>query len=129
MRTFDPQVSDSMNKHRTRRRMHLLAAAPALVALMAAPAAVGAADAQMTLGKQLFIQTAVPACALCHTLKDAATTGAVGPDLDDLKPDAARVAAALRNGIGSMPSFKDSLTEEQILAVARYVAVASGAAK
>ena len=114
-----------MNKHR---RLHWLAA-PAVAALMAAAATAGAADSQMTLGTQLFIQTAVPACALCHTLKDAATTGSVGPDLDDLKPDAARVAAALRNGIGSMPSFKDSLSEEQILAVARYVAGASGAAK
>src|SRR5262249_22103200 len=32
-------------------------------------------------GKQVFTQS----CGGCHTLKDAATTGTVGPDLDQLK--------------------------------------------
>lgn len=90
-------------------------------------AAVMAADAEMELGKRLFTQSAVPACALCHTLEDAGALGAVGPVLDEIKPDAARVAKALRNGLGNMPAFK-TLTEVEIKALARYVSTASGAA-
>ena len=56
--------------------------------------------AQMTLDKQLFAAGAVPACAICHTLKDAGAEGAIGPVLDELQPDAARVAKALRAGLG-----------------------------
>ena len=47
-------------------------------------------DAQLALGKKLFM-TATPACAVCHTLKDAGSEGAVGPVLDEIKPNAARV--------------------------------------
>ncbi len=85
--------------------------------------------AQRALGKQLFMSGAVPACAVCHTLADAGAEGAIGPVLDDLKPDAARVATALRSGLGAMPSYADSLTPEQIEAIARYVAFATGGAK
>lgn len=91
----------------------------------------GAADdaAQRALGKKLFTEAAVPACALCHTLKDAGAEGAVGPVLDEIKPDAARVAKALRDGLGQMPSYKGRLTEEQIAALASYVSKASGGAQ
>ena len=100
--------------------------------VVAAAAPVGAADddaALLALGKTLFTVGAVPPCATCHTLKDAATTGAVGPVLDELQPDADRVVAALRNGIGAMPSYRTSLSDEQMRALARYVAKASGAAR
>jgi len=96
-----------------------------LVVIAAAPAA-AADDVQ---GRKLFTETAVPACAVCHTLAAAGATGAVGPPLDELKPDAARVATALRNGVGSMPSYKATLSEQQIELLARYVARASGAQK
>ena len=95
-----------------------------LLALAAAP--VLAAGDDLAVGKALFVNGAVPACAVCHTLKDAGTTGEVGPVLDELKPSADRVAAALRNGVGLMPSYKDSLTDTQIRAIARYVASVSG---
>jgi cytochrome c6 len=102
----------------------------ALIALgVAAPAAAADDAAQLALGKKLFTGGASPACAICHTLKDAGTEGAIGPVLDELKPDANRVAAALRNGLGSMPSYRASLSDEQIAALARYVSVAAGAAK
>ncbi|TMH08020.1 MAG: cytochrome c [Betaproteobacteria bacterium] len=87
------------------------------------------ADDELALGRKLFLQQATPACALCHTLKDAGSEGAVGPVLDELKPDAARVANALRNGLGNMPSYKATLSEAQIQAIAAYVATASGAAR
>ena len=93
------------------------------------PAAAADDIAQLELGRKLFTQLAVPACALCHTLKDAKAEGAVGPVLDELRPDAARVATALLNGLGQMPSYKTSLTEAQIQAISSYVAKASGATK
>lgn len=86
-------------------------------------------DATLAAGKALFVGGATPPCALCHTLKDAGTTGAIGPPLDELQPDADRVATALRNGIGAMPSFKATLREDQIQALARYVSKASGGAR
>ncbi len=96
---------------------------------LACVTAFAATDAdQMALGKKLFT-TSVPACAICHTLKDAGAEGAVGPVLDELKPNAARVSKALRDGIGAMPSFKATLTEAQIAALAHYVSRASGGEK
>lgn len=86
--------------------------------MLLAAVAAGAAQAEEE-GRKLF--TAVtPACALCHTLKDAGASGSVGPSLDELKPDRARVAQALKNGIGQMPAFTQ-LTEAQVQALARYV--------
>ena len=105
-------------------------AAVSTAGLLAWPCLGLANDAQtLALGKQLFTQAAVPACALCHTLADAGSEGAVGPVLDDLKPDASRVARALRNGIGQMPSYANSLSAAQIEALAQYVARASGASR
>ena len=109
----------------------------ALAAWLAAFAGLGlpgsarsADDAQLlSQGKALFTGGAAPPCGLCHTLKDAGTSGAIGPPLDEIQPDAARVATALRNGIGAMPSYKATLKDEQIQAIARYVAKASGGAK
>ena len=77
--------------------------------------------------RRLFVNGAppLPACALCHAFKNAGATGQIGPDLDDLRPDADRVEKALRNGIGPMPSFK-TLTEAQIKGLAAYVAGAAG---
>lgn len=70
-------------------------------------------------GRKLFTGV-TPACAICHTLKDADATGTIGPSLDELKPDAARVAKALRTGVGQMPAFPQ-LSEEQVQALARYI--------
>lgn len=83
----------------------------------------------MTLGRQIFTEISDPQCAICHTLSDAGSSGAVGPDLDDLAPDALRVRAAVAQGVGVMPPYADLLTEEQIEAVSIYVsAVAGGSA-
>ena len=102
-------------------------AVPAL--LLASGLSAGGANAadeaaQMALGKKLF-SSITPACALCHTLKDAGAEGTIGPALNDLKPDAARVSKALHEGLGVMPSFKDMLTEAEIDALALYVSKAS----
>jgi len=114
-----------------KRSVHTAARGVALWALVVmVPPAMAADDAaQFQQGKVLFGQGAVPACALCHALKDAGAEGAVGPSLDELKPDAKRVATALRNGIGQMPSYNGKLSEAQIAALAAYVAKASGGSK
>jgi cytochrome c6 len=96
-----------------------------LAAALALCCGCGTGWAADEIGRQLFITGAQPACALCHTLKDAGAEGAIGPSLDELKPDAARVAKAVKNGIGQMPAFS-SLTDAQIEAIARYVAEAAG---
>jgi sulfite dehydrogenase len=100
-----------------------------LLSWLTRPASAADDAAALAAGKALFTGGATPPCALCHTLKDAGTTGAIGPPLDEIQPDAARVETALRNGIGAMPSYKATLKEDQILALARYVAKASGGAK
>lgn len=38
-------------------------------------------------------------------------------------------AAALRNGIGVMPSYRAALKEEQIAAIAKYVSTVTAAGK
>ena len=115
-------------KSRMPTRPLLMAALSTALAWVVTPAHASEAD-QLALGKKLFTQAAVPACAICHTLQDAGSQGAVGPVLDEIKPDAARVANALRNGLGNMPPYKASLSEEQIQALARYVSKASGGAQ
>ena len=75
-------------------------------------------------GKKIF-QESVPSCGSCHSLDDAGAVGMVGPNLNQLKPDAARVQRAVTNGVGAMPSFSESLTEEEILKLSKYVAQAT----
>lgn len=103
---------------------------PRLALLLAAAtlssAAAAADEAPLARGRALFSRQATPPCAACHTLRDAGSNGAVGPDLDELRPDAARVARALQQGLGNMPSFRASLGPDDIAAVARYVSEVAG---
>jgi cytochrome c6 len=78
---------------------------------------------QASSGKQVFDDAG---CANCHTLKAAGAGGRVGPDLDQLKPAADLVERQVTNGGGGMPSFKSSLSPDQIKAVADYVAANAG---
>jgi cytochrome c6 len=91
-------------------------AASAFALAVLAAAGARAADDE---GRRLFTSL-TPPCALCHTLKDAGATGAIGPSLDELKPDRERVLKALRTGIGQMPAF-GHLTAAQMEALASYV--------
>jgi DMSO/TMAO reductase YedYZ molybdopterin-dependent catalytic subunit/mono/diheme cytochrome c family protein len=76
-------------------------------------------------GRKVFTETAEPACGDCHAAREAGTTGNVGPDLDQLQADAARIEAAVTHGVGIMPSFEATLTPEQITDLARYVVEAT----
>jgi hypothetical protein len=74
-------------------------------------------------GKLIFTQT----CGTCHVLQDAGTSGAVGPSLDTLKPDKARVEAAIENGgagSGQMPA--GLLAGQEAEAVSEYVSSVAG---
>jgi cytochrome c6 len=87
-----------------------------------AQAASGGAG-QETDGKSIFASSG---CGSCHTLADADASGTIGPNLDQSKPSVQVAVERVTNGKGQMPSFKDDLTEEQIRAVAEYVAEAAG---
>lgn len=84
------------------------------------------AEARIELGRSVFTELAQPTCATCHALEDAGATSRVGPNLDELRPDMQRVVAAVTNGVGIMPAQENTLTEEQIQAVAYYVARVTG---
>jgi mono/diheme cytochrome c family protein len=70
-------------------------------------------------GKVIFTTTA--GCDNCHTLKAAGSSGNVGPNLDDAKPPYARIINRVTNGKSPMPSFKGTLSPEQIQDVAAFV--------
>jgi len=104
-------------------KIRCFAVAAGMAALQFGTAAV--AQDEVGAGKKLFNQTAVPACSVCHTLKDAGAVGEIGPNLDELKPDASRVEKAIRNGIGQMPAFTN-LSDEQVKLLSQYVAGVTG---
>jgi mono/diheme cytochrome c family protein len=76
-----------------------------------------------TDGKEIFTAAG---CGSCHTLRAAGTSGTVGPNLDEAGPTLELAIDRVTNGQGVMPSFKGQLTEEQIRAVAEYVASNAG---
>lgn len=94
----------------------------------AAPEAAPAVGERMALseagerGRAVFLEGMQPSCGSCHSLADAGSNGVIGPALDGMQPDAARVARAVREGVGVMPAMEGALTDAQIADVAAYVA-------
>jgi mono/diheme cytochrome c family protein len=76
-----------------------------------------------TDGKSIF---ASAGCGGCHTLAAAGSSGTVGPNLDEAKPDLDLAIDRITNGQGGMPAFKGQLSEAQIEAVATFVADNAG---
>lgn len=74
-------------------------------------------------GKKIF---AAQGCGGCHTLSDAGASGTVGPNLDQAQPDYRLATARITLGKGAMPSFKGSLSDQDIANVASYVVQATG---
>ena len=76
-------------------------------------------------GRQLFGDR----CAACHTLAASDSVAQVGPNLDDLKPNAKFVETTIKNGKsagnGQMPA--GIFTGQDAKDVAAYVAKATGA--
>jgi mono/diheme cytochrome c family protein len=75
-------------------------------------------------GKTIFL--GVGGCKSCHTLKDAGSTGTVGPNLDQAKPPLSLAVTRVTKGQGAMPKFKGVLSDKQIADVTAYVVTASG---
>jgi len=78
------------------------------------------ADDLFDQGKKIFLGDGN--CATCHTLQDANSNGNIGPNLNEIRPNIARVLSAVTNGIGVMPAYEGQLSTEEIKAVANYVA-------
>jgi mono/diheme cytochrome c family protein len=83
-----------------------------------------AAEGDPVAGKEVFLGAS--SCGGCHTLADAGTTGAVGPNLDESQPSYELALDRVTNGQGGMPSFSSTLSEEQIADVAAYVSSVAG---
>ncbi len=94
--------------------------------------------ADTAAGKELFVQK----CGSCHTMEDAGTQGAVGPNLDDAFGYARSqefdsstffevTLHQMRIPAPPMPDFdepgtKDYLSDEELVAIANYVASCTG---
>jgi mono/diheme cytochrome c family protein len=74
-------------------------------------------------GEQVF---ATAGCGSCHTLAAAGSSGTIGPNLDESQPSVDLAVDRVTNGRGAMPSFRDTLSEAQIRAVAEYVSSVAG---
>jgi cytochrome c6 len=83
-----------------------------------------AAGGSTAVGKEIFLGSA--GCASCHTLADAGATGTIGPNLDATQPSLELAIDRVTNGQGGMPSFADTLSEQEIQEVAAYVSAAAG---
>jgi len=73
-------------------------------------------------GKAIFTDS----CGSCHTFSAAGTNGSSGPDLSSSALTAAEVSSQVLSGGGGMPSFDGDLTDQQIQAVAEFVAENDG---
>lgn len=82
----------------------------------------GGDTATLSPAAQLFDSAG---CGGCHTLSEANANGPVGPNLDGMNLDVARVRDQIENGSGSMPPFKDDLSQKQIDQLAEFVSKAS----
>jgi cytochrome c oxidase subunit 2 len=98
----------------------------------------GGGGGEETDGKTLFTEAAQPtACASCHTLGDAGATGTTGPNLDEVVPDLSEAEikqsiqdpdAKITEGFqpGLMPRYGDSLSEQQVDALVKYLKEVAG---
>jgi mono/diheme cytochrome c family protein len=106
---------------------------PAAIAVLAVLTTLGCAQAPASVnlspeaieGREVFLRRSAPACGTCHALSEAGTRGALGPDLDTLDLDMARVRRAVSEGMPLMPAQEGILTPEQIDLLARYLVEAT----
>jgi cytochrome c oxidase subunit 2 len=98
----------------------------------------GGGGGEETDGKTLFTEAAQPtACQACHTLADAGATGTTGPNLDEVVPNLsdaelkqsiedpdAQIAEGFQPGL--MPRYGETLSEEQVDALVKYLKEVAG---
>ena len=82
-----------------------------------------AAEGDAAAGAAIFTSAG---CGGCHTLAAAGSAGAVGPNLDEAKPDYALVLNRVTNGQGAMPAYSGQLSEDDIKNVSAYVSQNAG---
>jgi mono/diheme cytochrome c family protein len=124
-------------QHQVARELHQTAAyLPRFSSALA-----GIPDAGRTLGQAIATATSTPlkpavspssgggaalwaqsGCGSCHTLGVAGAAGTAGPNLDQLHPTAAAIAAQVRSGGPGMPSFAHKLGSAEISELAAWVA-------
>jgi mono/diheme cytochrome c family protein len=79
--------------------------------------------AEVTAGKKVFISVA--GCGKCHVLSQAKSHGAVGPNLNTIKPSYSTIVNQVTNGGRFMPPFGavqgGPLSTKQINDVAAFV--------
>ncbi len=97
--------------------------APAEPAPAEEPAEEEAMEGDPGAGEVVFQEAG---CGGCHTLAAAGSSGAVGPNLDDLMPSFETTVEQVTNGGGGMPAFGGDLTEQEINDVSQFVADAAG---
>lgn len=97
---------------------------PAGVVLVIAVAALlmacgGAGVPQDATGEEIYVQL----CARCHGRDLAGGTGValVGDDVRSLDKPERYFTQSISSGIGRMPSFRGTLTEDQILRVTHFI--------
>jgi mono/diheme cytochrome c family protein len=101
----------------------VVAAAAAAIALLAAGCGGSGHHASAVAGNSAGAKVFSSAsCGACHTLSAAKSTGAIGPNLDQLKPSEDAVVRQVTGGGNGMPAFKGRLTSRQIGDLAKFVA-------
>lgn len=83
------------------------------------PAPAPAPKGDPAAGKKVFVKGG---CGSCHTLAATGASGAVGPNLDQVKLTAAAALDWVKNGKGAMPSFKAQLSAKELADVAAFLA-------
>jgi cbb3-type cytochrome c oxidase subunit III len=106
----------------TQREEALNAIASYVASVAAQPTAAAGGGGQSAAGetdpKALFSGN----CASCHTLQAAGSTGTIGPNLDRTTLALGAIERQIRRGGSGMPPFEGTLSDEQIKALAKFVA-------
>jgi mono/diheme cytochrome c family protein len=96
-----------------------LSAAGAAVALALLLAGCGGAPQRPPDGRRLFIDTG---CGACHTLTDARTHGAIGPNFDTSERlNRPQLLQGMVEGANGMPSYARRLSPARRGAIADYL--------
>jgi mono/diheme cytochrome c family protein len=99
----------------------MAAASLLVVAMASAHGSATPTAAQLAAGKKVFIAN----CGKCHTLLQAKTHGAVGPNLNTLKLPNGRIVLQINGGGRFMPPFAvaqgGTLSPTQVSNVAAFV--------
>ena len=78
----------------------------------------GAGQGDATAGEIIWVQEG---CNNCHAIDGMPATSLDGPNFDKTKPSHEEIIDVVTNGKGSMQSFEDTLSAQDIQNVAAYI--------